>query len=177
MKSEDVGGYPLNSFEWPAAMCRVPPERYGMANADHLKLLREGTDSWNAWRQANPSIKPNLAGAELRGASLQNGDLRRSELRGVDFHTHYHLDHVGANAVFADAGAMVLAHRNVRGWVHSENLRMFGRDIKPQQKTFIDALVPPTVTYDQPVDLYLGSRAIRVRSFPGDSTSWRQTPS
>jgi len=81
--------------------------------------------------------------------------------------THYHLDHVGANAVFVDAGAIVLAHRNVRGWVHSENLRMFGRDIKPQQKTFIEALVPPTVTYDQPVDLYLGSRAIRVRSFPG----------
>jgi glyoxylase-like metal-dependent hydrolase (beta-lactamase superfamily II) len=81
--------------------------------------------------------------------------------------THYHLDHVGANAVFADAGATVLAHRNVRGWVHSENLRMLGSDIKPQQKTFIEALVPPTVTYDQPVDLHLGSRAIRVRSFPG----------
>lgn len=81
--------------------------------------------------------------------------------------THYHLDHVGANAVFVDAGAIVLAHRNVRGWVHSDNLRMLGRDIKPQQKTFIEALVPPTVTYDQPVDLYLGSRAIRVRSFPG----------
>jgi len=40
--------------------------------------------------------------------------------------THYHLDHVGANAVFVDAGAMVLAHRNVRRWIHSENLRMFG---------------------------------------------------
>jgi cyclase len=81
--------------------------------------------------------------------------------------THYHLDHAGANAVFVDAGAIVLAHRNVRGWVHSENLRMLGKGIKPQQKTFIEALVPPTVTYDQPVDLYLGSRAIRVRSFPG----------
>src|SRR2546428_144443 len=27
--------------------------------------------------------------------------------------THYHLDHVSANAVFVDAGAIVLAHRNV----------------------------------------------------------------
>jgi cyclase len=64
--------------------------------------------------------------------------------------THYHLDHLGANAVFVDAGAIVLAHRNVRGWIHCENLRMFGKDIKPQQKTFIEALVPPAVTYDQP---------------------------
>ncbi|RPI53934.1 MAG: MBL fold metallo-hydrolase [Acidobacteria bacterium] len=81
--------------------------------------------------------------------------------------THYHLDHVGANAVFADAGATVLAHRNVRGWIHSENLRLLGDGIKPPQRAYIEAFVPPTVTYDQPVDLYLGSREIRVRSFPG----------
>src|ERR1700730_8776736 len=81
--------------------------------------------------------------------------------------THYHVDHVGDNAVFMDGGTIVLAHRNVRGWIHSENLRMFGKDIKPQQKAFIEALVPPTVTYDQSVDLYLGSREIRVRAFPG----------
>jgi glyoxylase-like metal-dependent hydrolase (beta-lactamase superfamily II) len=81
--------------------------------------------------------------------------------------THYHLDHVGANTVFADAGAIVLAHRNVRRWIHSENLRLMGKDIKPQQKAFIEAFLPPTVTYDEPVDLYLGSREIRLRSFPG----------
>jgi cyclase len=81
--------------------------------------------------------------------------------------THYHLDHVGANAVFVNAGAIVLAHHNVHGWIHSENLRMFGKDIKPQQKAFIEALLAPTVTYEQPVDLYLGSREIRLRSFPG----------
>jgi glyoxylase-like metal-dependent hydrolase (beta-lactamase superfamily II) len=81
--------------------------------------------------------------------------------------THYHLDHTGANAVFVAAGAIVIAHPNVRGWIHSENLRLFGTAIKPQQKTFIEALLPPTVTYDQAMDLHLGSRAIRVRSFPG----------
>ena len=81
--------------------------------------------------------------------------------------THHHLDHVGANAVFVDAGAMVLAHRNVRGWIHSENTRLFGTHITPQQKVFIEALLPPTVTYDQGMDLFLGSREIRVRSLPG----------
>ena len=81
--------------------------------------------------------------------------------------THYHLDHVGGNAVFVKAGAVVLSHHNVRGWIHSENLRMFGKDIKSEQKVFIEALPPPTVTYDQIVDLYLGSRRIRLQSFPG----------
>lgn len=81
--------------------------------------------------------------------------------------THYHLDHVGANAVFADAGAMVLAHHNVRGWIHNDNLSMLGTDIKPQHKAFIEALLPPTTTYDESLALHLGSREIRVRSFPG----------
>jgi glyoxylase-like metal-dependent hydrolase (beta-lactamase superfamily II) len=81
--------------------------------------------------------------------------------------THYHFDHVAANGVFVDAGATVLAHRNTRGWIHGENLRMFGDAIKPQQKTFIDTLLPPAVVYEQPVDLYLGSRLIRILPFPG----------
>src|SRR5215467_14990231 len=30
--------------------------------------------------------------------------------------THYHLDHTGGNAAFSDAGATIVAHRNLRGW-------------------------------------------------------------
>jgi cyclase len=81
--------------------------------------------------------------------------------------THYHLDHVGANSVFVDAGATVLAQRNVLAWIHSENLRMFGNDIKPQHRTFIEATLPPTVTYEQSADIHLGSRTIHLRSLPG----------
>jgi glyoxylase-like metal-dependent hydrolase (beta-lactamase superfamily II) len=44
---------------------------------------------------------------------------------------------------------------------------MLGDGITPQQKAFIEALVPPMVVCDQAVDLYLGSREIRVRAFPG----------
>ena len=36
--------------------------------------------------------------------------------------THYHLDHTGGNAVFSEAGAAILAHRNVRGWLRTENM-------------------------------------------------------
>jgi glyoxylase-like metal-dependent hydrolase (beta-lactamase superfamily II) len=81
--------------------------------------------------------------------------------------THYHLDHVAGNRVFADAGAVVLAQRNVRDWVHPENLKFFGKEPKPEQKAFVAAVLPPAVVYDQQVTLYLGSREIQVRSFPG----------
>ena len=81
--------------------------------------------------------------------------------------THYHLDHTGGNAIFVNAGAVVVAHQNVRSWTHSENVRLLGKDILPQQKTAIEAIPLPTVTYDRAIDLHLGSRTIRVRSFPG----------
>src|SRR5579871_2687003 len=51
--------------------------------------------------------------------------------------THYHLDHTGGNAVFAQAGATILAHRNLRGWLHTENLKFFGANPKPEQKAMV----------------------------------------
>jgi len=89
--------------------------------------------------------------------------------------THYHPDHVAGNGVFVEAGAVVLAQGNVRAWIHTENrrllrdgLRSAGRgEITPEQTAMIEAFVAPTVVYDKSVDLYLGSREIRVRSFPG----------
>ncbi len=81
--------------------------------------------------------------------------------------THHHPDHVGGNAVFVEAGAIVLAQRNVRAWIHAENLRLFTKDSKPQHKAFMEGLLPPTVTYDESVDLHLGTRTMRVESLPG----------
>jgi glyoxylase-like metal-dependent hydrolase (beta-lactamase superfamily II) len=81
--------------------------------------------------------------------------------------THHHPDHVGGNAAFVEAGAIVMAHRNVRAWIHSENLRSFTKDSKPQHRVFMESLLPPTVTYGESVDLHLGTRTIRVLSLPG----------
>src|SRR5215475_5698118 len=63
-------------------------------------------------------------------------DIRRITNLPIRFvvNTHYHLDHTGGNAVFAEAGATILAHRNVRGWLHTENLKFFGANPKPEQK-------------------------------------------
>jgi cyclase len=81
--------------------------------------------------------------------------------------THYHLDHVNGNDVFAAAGATILAQRNVRDWERSENLKWWGDKIKPEVKARVESLKLPDVVYDKGVDLYLGSRKIEVRSYPG----------
>jgi glyoxylase-like metal-dependent hydrolase (beta-lactamase superfamily II) len=81
--------------------------------------------------------------------------------------THYHLDHTGGNAVFAQAGATILAQRNLRGWLRTENLKFFGANPKPEQKAMVEALVLPDETYSDAVDIYLGARQIQVRYMPG----------
>lgn len=81
--------------------------------------------------------------------------------------THYHLDHVTGNGVFAQAGAVIIAHKNVRSWIHTENLKFFGTGIKPEQKAWIDGLLAPSLVYDSALELFLGSRRVVVRYFPG----------
>jgi cyclase len=81
--------------------------------------------------------------------------------------THYHLDHVAGNGVFAETGAVVIGHRNLRGWIHTENLKFFGKDIKPEQKAMVEGLVAPNLVYDSTIELFLGSRRIVVRYYPG----------
>ena len=80
--------------------------------------------------------------------------------------THYHLDHTGGNAVFAQAGATILAQRNLRGWLRTENLKFF-RDPKPEQKAMVEALVLPDMVYTDAVDIYLGTRKLQVRYMLG----------
>jgi len=81
--------------------------------------------------------------------------------------THYHLDHTGGNRVFAEAGAAIIAHKNLAGWLKTENLKFFGPTPTPEQKARVEALVGPQLTYTEGVDLDLGGRAVRVRYFPG----------
>src|ERR1700691_2666209 len=82
-------------------------------------------------------------------------------------HTHYHLDHVNGNDVFAAAGATIVAHRNVRAWMRTENIKMLDPPVTAEQKARVQSLTLPTVVYDSRIDLYLGSRRISVRYYPG----------
>lgn len=81
--------------------------------------------------------------------------------------THYHLDHVAGNTVFARAGAVVLAQRNVRAWERSENLKFFGEHPTPQERRRVATLGLPTVVYRDGLEIYLGGRKLVVRVLPG----------
>lgn len=54
-----------------------------MANEEHLKILRQGVEVWNKWREENPEIKPDLAEANLDGVNLCGVNLRNAGLAGV----------------------------------------------------------------------------------------------
>src|SRR5260370_22758993 len=81
--------------------------------------------------------------------------------------THYHLDHTGGNAVFAEAGATILAQRNLRGWLRTENLKFFGPTPKPEDKARVESLTLPDMVYTDSLDIYLGSLVIQVRYMLG----------
>jgi len=34
-----------------------------MVNAEHVAILKKGTEAWNAWRNDNPHIRPDLSAA------------------------------------------------------------------------------------------------------------------
>jgi glyoxylase-like metal-dependent hydrolase (beta-lactamase superfamily II) len=97
------------------------------------------------------------------------GEIRMLSKLPIKFvvNTHYHLDHVAGNGVFAKEGAAIVAHRNVPSWIHTENLKFFGKDIKPEQKSEVEALAAPNVLYDSSVELRVGATPIRVEYFPG----------
>jgi hypothetical protein len=64
-----------------------------VANPEHVEILKEGAEAWNAWRlehyrqnRQRPSawIRPDLTLAGLTGADLTRADLRSAFLSGAD---------------------------------------------------------------------------------------------
>jgi glyoxylase-like metal-dependent hydrolase (beta-lactamase superfamily II) len=80
--------------------------------------------------------------------------------------THYHLDHVGGDAVFARAGASILGHENLRAWIRTENLK-WRAEVKPEEKTMLAGLTLPDITYRDGVKLWPGDDRVEVRVRPG----------
>ena len=81
--------------------------------------------------------------------------------------THYHIDHTGGDAVLRDAGAVIVAHRNVQRWVHSENIHLFGDRITDARRDQIEHLASPDLVTDKELTIWLGLRRIEVRTIEG----------
>ena len=105
----------------------------------------------------------------LDAARALVGEIHRLTPKPIRYvvNTHYHIDHTGGDQALRDAGAVIIAHRNVRGWVRTENIHLLGSQITPEFKAQIAALPLPDVTTDKELTIWLGSRKIVVRTVLG----------
>jgi uncharacterized protein YjbI with pentapeptide repeats len=55
-----------------------------MADDEHVALLRQGVEVWNAFRSKSTNIVPNLSEADLLDADLRGANLRGADLRGAN---------------------------------------------------------------------------------------------
>jgi cyclase len=81
--------------------------------------------------------------------------------------THWHGDHAGGNAAFAEAGAMIFAHVNVLKRLSGE-LKSNGLDGKPAAAAPEAAW--PVVTFTEGVDFHLNDETIRVSKVAASHT-------
>ena len=63
--------------------------------------------------------------------------------------THYHADHVSGDQIFKDAGAIIVAHRNVRAWIRNQKLSLLD------------------LVTESPITIWLGARRIDIRPAEG----------
>jgi uncharacterized protein YjbI with pentapeptide repeats len=91
-----------------------------MANPEHLEILKQGIDVWNAWRAREPLIRPDLSAASLSEANLSGANLSGADLGGANLE--------GTNLSEADLSVANLRGANLRANLSGANLR--GADLE-----------------------------------------------
>lgn len=88
-----------------------------MARREHLAILKKGVAKWNAWREANPDIEPDLIGAFLRRTNLAGINLSNANLFGANVRRCVltRADFSKARLGGADLSGANLHHANLRG--------------------------------------------------------------
>lgn len=80
--------------------------------------------------------------------------------------THWHADHSGGNAIIGEAGATIIAHRNVRERLAVDQfMAAYNRTIPASP-----AIALPAVVYDDAMTVHFGGETIRLRHTPAAHT-------
>jgi uncharacterized protein YjbI with pentapeptide repeats len=95
-----------------------------MANDEHVAMLKQGVDAWNAWRAKSHLLSPDLSGVTLRAPQQSAesirprhghlGDMRGVHLRGADLRQ---TNLAGARLPGADLSSANLAAANL-SWTY-----------------------------------------------------------
>jgi uncharacterized protein YjbI with pentapeptide repeats len=96
-----------------------------MANDEHVALLKQGVAAWNAWRDENPHVHPNLSETDLR-AILINANLSGANLSGADLNgailTNANLSGANLNGAFLFQANLAGANLSGATMLHRTNL-------------------------------------------------------
>ena len=80
--------------------------------------------------------------------------------------THYHADHVGGNEAIGSAGAVIIAHDNIRKRMTTEQVSIFMQDTTPPYAQ--DAL--PLVTFNDRMSLHMNGETATAYHVPSGHT-------
>lgn len=143
----------------PIALKMIGPGVYAAINGNSNAGFVVGDDGVLV---VDAFFDPDTAGALL-------GEIRKITSKPVRYvvNTHYHVDHVMGDPVFKDAGAIIVAHRNVRAWIRTENFRLMGASADTALQARIAQLPPPDLVTESPLTIWLGGRRIDIRPVEG----------
>jgi glyoxylase-like metal-dependent hydrolase (beta-lactamase superfamily II) len=101
-------------------------------------------------------------------SALKNLKITDKPVRFV-INTHYHGDHTGGNAPFANSGSTLIAQDNVRKRLESGGVAGNGGSLKMERKPAPKAALP-VITFDHDVTVHLNGEDIRALHFPAGHT-------
>jgi cyclase len=106
--------------------------------------------------------------AEKIQAALKSLGITDKPVRFV-INTHYHGDHTGGNAPFANSGSTVIAQDNVRKRLAAGGIAGNGGSMKMENKPAEKAALP-IITFERDVTVHLNGEDIRALHFPSGHT-------
>jgi hypothetical protein len=101
-----------------------------MANEEHLKILKQGVEAWNRWRDENRDVQPDLGEADLSESDLSRADLSEADLGGADLSRAYlgEADLGGADLNGAHLRGACLSQADLSG-AHLSQADLIGADL------------------------------------------------